>query len=156
MCPTVIGRIHTRVAITCFGPALLGLALSLITGNASWIVLIGIYLLLGITLDVLVYSWALRYQPPWMTFVLALVEFGLLYVIANEVDLDLTALEAVGLYWASWLLAIATKVVLLPLLSLTYLESSGEFRRIEWSIPPQREMLPVMAAPEEPVGEGRG
>ena len=41
-------------------------------------------------------------------------------------------------YFAAWLLAIFTKIVVLPNLSLTYLESAGEFRTTEWSIPPSR------------------
>src|SRR3954453_22594425 len=100
MCPTVIGRVHSRVA-TIVLPAVLGLILSLVTGREDWIVLIGVYLLLGIALDAGAYSWALRYQPPWMTFVLALFEFALLYVLAHILKLNLTNWEAVGLYWAS-------------------------------------------------------
>ena len=38
--------------------------------------------------------------------------------------------EAIIFYWIAWILAIPiTKVVLLPLLSFTYLESAGEIRR---------------------------
>ena len=73
MCPTPIGRIHTRVAIL-FLPALLGTILSLATGRPDWIVLIGVYLMLGVALDAGVYAWVIRYQPPWMTFVLAVFE----------------------------------------------------------------------------------
>ena len=96
MCPTPLGRVHTRVAIIV-GPALLGLVLSLVTGRADWIVLIGVYLLLGVFLDTCVYSWVLKYQPPWMTGVLGLVEFGLIYVLANVLKLDLSPAEAIGL-----------------------------------------------------------
>lgn len=145
MCPTPIGRIHTRVA-TIVLPALLGLILSLISGRPDWVVLIGVFLLLGVTLDASVYSWLLKYQPPWMTGVLALGEFGLLYVLANVLKLDLTPAEAIALYWASWLLATATRIAILPIFSLTYLESSGEFRRVAWSIPPAQASAPILAA----------
>lgn len=145
MCPTPLGRVHTRVA-TIVLPALLGLILSLVTGRADWIVLIGVYLLLGVTLDTTVYPLLLKYQPPWMTFVLALGEFGLLYVLANVLKLDLSPLEAIGLYWASWILAITTKIVLLPIISLTYLESAGEFRQAAWSSPPAQTPVPVIAS----------
>ena len=58
--------------------------------------------------------------------------------------------EAVIFYWICWILAIPlTKVVLLPLFSLTYLESAGEIRRIEWSIPESQVPLPVLAAGAE-------
>src|SRR5215211_1636656 len=108
MCPTPIGRIHTRVA-TIVLPALLGVIVSLITGTAAWIVLIGLYLLQGVALDACVYSWLLRYQPPWMTGVLALAELGLLLVLANAVELGISIPGAIVFYWGAWLLAIATK-----------------------------------------------
>ena len=82
MCPTPIGRIETRVA-TLIGPALLATLVSLLTGRPDWIVLIGVFLLMGVALDAGLYSWLLKYQPPWMTGILALGEFGLLYVLAN-------------------------------------------------------------------------
>ncbi|MGH2744479.1 MAG: hypothetical protein ACRDSN_03605 [Pseudonocardiaceae bacterium] len=130
-------------------PALLAVILSLLTGREDWIVLIGIYLLLGVALDAGLYSWLLRYQPPWMTFVLALGELGLLYVLARVLELSLSSAEAIIFYWVSWLLAVFTKVVLLPIFSLTYLESSLEFRRIDWSIPPEQAPMPVLAAGED-------
>lgn len=148
MCPTPLGRIHTRVT-SLIGPAILGTILSLATGRPDWIVLIGIYLLMGVALDAGAYSWLLKYQPPWMTFVLALGELGILYVIANLVELDLTPAEAIGFYWVSWVLAISTKIALLPVFSLTYLESAGEFRRIAWSLPPAQVPLPVVASIED-------
>jgi hypothetical protein len=148
MCPTPIGRVHTRVAILVL-PAILGTILSIVTGRPDWIVLIGVYLLLGIALDAGVYSWAIPYQPPWMTFVLALFEFALLYVLAHVLKLNLSNWEAVWFYWASWVLAALTKIVILPLASLTYLESAGEFRRIDWSIPASQVPLSVIASEED-------
>jgi pSer/pThr/pTyr-binding forkhead associated (FHA) protein len=154
MCPTTLGRIHTRVATLAFLPALLGLILWAATGRSAWLELLGIYLLLGVALDVVVYPWAIKYQPPWMTFVLALAELGLLYALAHLLDIHLSPLEAIGYYWAAWLLAVGTKIVLLPIASLTYLESAGEFRRDEWSIPPSLELIPIMpSAPRN--GHGR-
>jgi hypothetical protein len=154
MCPTPIGRIHTRVA-TLVLPALLGVILSVIDRNPDWIVLIGVFLLLGVALDAGVYSWLLKYQPPWMTGVLGLGELGLLYVLANVLELDLTPAEAIIFYVVSWSLAIFTKIALLPIFSLTYLESAGEFRRIEWSVPPAQASVPVLASPEE-AAQGAG
>ncbi len=145
MCPTPLGRVQTRVAILT-GPAILGVILSLVTGRPDWIVLIGVYLLMGVALDSAVYSWVLRYQPPWMTGVLAIVEYGLLLILANVLELDLTIPEATIFYWVSWLMAASTKIVILPILSLTYLESSTEFRHASWSIPPAQASVPVVAA----------
>jgi len=145
MCPTPVGRVHTRVASLTL-PAILGLILWLITGREDWIVLIGVYLILGVALDSIVYPLVLRYQPPWMTFVLAVVEFGLMLILVNALELDLSWTEAIVFFWVSWILAVWTKVVILPIWSLTYLESSLEFRAPEWSIPPAQESLPVIAA----------
>jgi hypothetical protein len=156
MCPTPTGRIHTRTA-TIFLPALFGLIVSLVTGHFDWLALIGIYYVMGIFLDTAVYSWLFRFQPPWMTFVLAIAELGLLLVlsqiIGNTADGGLTHVgigEAIIFYWIAWILAIPiTKVVLLPLISVTYLESAGEIRRVEWSIPESQVPLPVLASGAE-------
>jgi hypothetical protein len=156
MCPTPTGRIHTRTA-TIFLPALFGLIVSLVTGHFDWLALIGIYYVMGIFLDTAVYSWLFRFQPPWMTFVLAIAELGLLLVlsqiIGNTADGGLTHIgigEAIIFYWIAWILAIPiTKVVLLPLISVTYLESAGEIRRVEWSIPESQVPLPVLASGAE-------
>lgn len=154
MCPTPTGRIHTRV-FTIFGPALLGGVLSLITGELDWIVIIGIYLLMGIFLDTVIYSWLLKYQPPWMTGVLGLAELGLLLVLVGILsetaggEIDVPVWQAVLFYIGAWCLAIITKIVLLPIFSLTYLESAAEIRRNEWSVPPQQVAVPVLASASE-------
>lgn len=151
MCPTPTGRVHTRVTTIVLGPAVLGLILTLVTGHLDWIVLIGVYLLLGVVLDTTVYSWVLKYQPPWMSFVLALAEYGLLLAITQLLEgfPNISVLEATIFYWVSWVLAIGIKIAVLPIISLTYLESAGEFRRIQWSLPPEQVALPVLASAEE-------
>ena len=155
MCPTPTGRIHTRTA-TIFLPALFGLIVTLVTGHADWIVLIGIYYIQGIFLDACVYSWLFRFQPPWMTFVVGVAELGFLLVFASILNDKAGGLEhhtiggAIIFYWIAWILAIPiTKVVLLPIISLTYLESAGEIRRIDWSIPEANLPLPVLASGAE-------
>jgi len=151
MCPTPVGRVHTRVSTILMGPAVLALIITLVTGHLDWIVLIGVYLLLGVFLDTTIYSWVLKYQPPWMTFVLGLTEYGLLLAITQLLEgfPNISVLEATIFYWVCWFLAFAIKIVVLPILSLTYLESAGEFRRIEWSVPAQQVALPVLASAAE-------
>ena len=44
---------------------------------------------------------------------------------------------------------------MLPNLSLTYIESAGEFRRIEWSLPPEQTPVPVVASvPDSAIRPG--
>lgn len=151
MCPTPTGRVHTRVSTILMGPAVLGLIITLISGHLDWIVLIGVYLLLGVFLDTAVYSWLLKYQPPWMTGALALGEYGLLLAVTQLLEgfPNISIIEATIFYWVSYLLAVSAKIAVLPILSLTYLESAGEFRRTEWSVPASQASLPVLASAAE-------
>jgi hypothetical protein len=143
MCPTILGRIETRTAIL-IGPAMLGTLLSVITGNAGWIVLIGIFLLQGVALDTLLYPYVIRWQPPWLTFVLGLGEFVIVFVLGLVANLHLGVVNAIWFYWVSWGLAVATRIVILPLVSLGWIENGGEFRVTGWSIAPEQEPMPAV------------
>ncbi len=160
MCPTVLGRVQTRVAILVPG-AILATILSLITHNEGWIVTIGIYLLMGVALDTLIYPYLIKWQPPWLTFLLAVGEFFILYVLVKTLKPghapygDPNNFFSFGndwrpilLYWVVWLMAITTKIVILPLVSLSWIENGGEFRRVGWSVAPEYQTLPVLAAIE--------
>lgn len=154
MCPTTLGRIQTRTAILVL-PAVLGAILSVLTKNEGFIVLIGIYLLMGVVLDTCFYSLIIRWQPPWLTFALAVGEFVILYVLAQVLKVGLKPIDAVWFYWLSWALAISTKIVVLPILSLTWIEDGGEFRSADWSVAPEHVPLPVLAAQPATPGEIR-
>ncbi|MCB0866813.1 MAG: FHA domain-containing protein, partial [Solirubrobacterales bacterium] len=92
---------------------------------------------------------------PWMTFVLAVFEFGLLLVLASVLQLDLMIWAAAIFYWVVWILAVVTRIVVFPIASITYLESAAEFRRTQWSIPATQASVPILAAADAP-GPGRG
>src|SRR5580693_887709 len=108
MCPTILGRVQTRWAILLM-PALIAAVISLITGNEGWIVLIGVYFVLGVALDTAFYPFIIRWQPPWLTFTLAVGEFVLVFILAHILKVGLTNVEAVILFWAAWVMAIWTK-----------------------------------------------
>lgn len=167
MCPTYLGRIQTRT-FTLIGPAILATVLSIATDNAGWIVTIGIYYLMGVALDLTVYPRFITWQPPWLTFVLAVGEFILLFVLvkilepghppfgtpADEAIVGADDWRPILLYWVSWVIADWTKIVVLPLVSLSWIENGGELRATGWSVAPQYEPLPIVAAPGDGM-EGR-
>lgn len=150
MCPTPIGRVQTRWSILIM-PAIIATIISLIDQNPGWIILIGVYFVIGVGLDTLFYPFIIRWQPPWLTFTLAAGEFVIVYVVGKVLFVTLTPLEAILLYWCAWWMAIWTKVVVLPLISLSWIEDAGEFRSTGWSVVPEFLPLPVTAFPETPA-----
>lgn len=155
MCPTVLGRVETRWAILIV-PAIIAAVISLVTGNPSWIVLIGLYFVIGVALDTAFYPFIIRWQPPWLTFTLAVGEFILVYIAAKTLKgiHFKSDLEPILAFWIAWWIAIWTKVVILPLLSLSWIENAGEFRSTDWSVAPEYLPLPVTAFTPQQVGSG--
>lgn len=145
MCPTTLGRMETRVAILT-GPLLLSLLLWLVTGSPAWTELMGLFLAQGWVLNALFYPSVIRWQPPWLTAVLGLGEFVIVYVLAHACRLDLPNADAIWFYWVSWALAASTRIVVLPLLRLTWLEDGGQLRSVCWTVPPKREQYEVTGA----------
>jgi hypothetical protein len=152
MCPTILGRIETRTFIL-IGPAIIGAVLSILTGNEGFIVVIGIFLLQGVVLDIFFYPYVIKWQPPWLTFTIAVGEFVIVYTLAQILEVGLKPVDALWFFWLSWTIAIWTKIVILPILSLSWIENAGEFRITGWSVPPEVEPMPVLAA-ETPATPG--
>jgi hypothetical protein len=145
MCPSVLGRVETRTAILV-GPAILALILYLVLGNEGYLVLLGIYYLVGVALDTTIYPQIIKWQPPWLTFVLGAGEFVIVYVLGQVLNVTLQPIDAIWFYWVAWTMAVWTRIVVLPIISLTWIESGGEFRRTGWSHPAENEPVPVVAA----------
>jgi hypothetical protein len=166
MCPTHLGRVETRT-FTLIGPAILATIISLATHNEGWIVAIGIYYLMGVALDLTVYARFITWQPPWLTFVLAVFEFVLLFTLlkilepghapfgtpADDAIVGRDDWRPIALYWVSWVIADWTKIVVLPLVSLSWVENGGELRQTGWTIAPQYQPLPMIVEP--PAESGR-
>ncbi len=147
MCPTIYGRVQTRWAILII-PAIIATIISLITHNPSWIVLIGVYFMIGVALDIGFYPFVIRWQPPWLTFTLAVRRVRAHVHRRARAPPHRGTAHKVGIhfayfwlpiieFWVAWVLAIWTKVVILPLISLSWVEDAGEFRSTGWSIPPE-------------------
>jgi hypothetical protein len=165
MCPTHLGRVETRT-FTLIGPAILATILSLVTQNEGWIVTIGIYYLMGVALDLTVYSRFITWQPPWLTFLLAIFEFVLLFILvkilepgfapygtpADDAIVGKDDWRPILLYWVSWVIADWTKIVVLPLVSLSWVENGGELRQTGWTVAPQYQPLPMIVAPQAESG----
>ena len=125
---TLRGRIETRLAGALVP---VGVAAVLAPILHKWwpLELAGLMLLVGLTLDVVVYHRLLPYQPGWAAVPLGLLELGLTMSAAQLLDLGAPFEPAVLFFAGSWLLAQLLAHAVLPMLHLTWPEDGGELGR---------------------------
>ena len=125
---TLRGRIETRL-VGALVPVLVAAVLAPILHKWWPLELAGLMLLVGLTLDVVVYHRLLPYQPGWAAVPLGLLELGLTMSAAQLLDLGAPFEPAVLFFAGSWLLAQLLAHAVLPLLHLTWPEDGGELGR---------------------------
>lgn len=130
MCFTFIGRLHTRLALLVV-PLLFTGMIVLLTGERAYFTLFGLMAVSGLALELGVYSWLIQYQPRWLTILLAVPEFLLVWWLMALFGPALAGVsnrQAIGLFAAAWLINWLTLQIVLPLLWPRWAEDSGEFR----------------------------
>ncbi|HYK06816.1 MAG TPA: right-handed parallel beta-helix repeat-containing protein [Gaiellaceae bacterium] len=128
MAYTLRGRVETRLA-GAIVPVLVAAVLAPILHKWWPLELAGLMLLIGLTLDVVVYHHLLPYQPGWAAVPLGLLELGLTMAAARLLELGAPLQPAVLFFAGSWLLAQLLAHAVLPLLHLTWPEDGGELGR---------------------------
>jgi hypothetical protein len=121
---TLIGRIQSRLA-----SALPALAVALALQRWWAIELVALMLVLGLTLDVLVYHPALPYQAAWLALPLGAVELGLVYGGMHALGIMAPLGWALALFAIGWLGSQLAGHALFPRLRLEYAELGGELGR---------------------------
>jgi hypothetical protein len=129
MCLTFTGRIHTRLA-ALIGPFVLTCVLVLLTGERDYFELFVVMAGSGLALELGVYGWLIRYQPRWLTVLLAIPEFMLIMWLMrlSTFATGLSASQAAGLFLVAWLISWLTLQIVLPLVRPRWVEDGGEFR----------------------------
>ena len=125
---TLRGRIETRLAGALL-PVLVAAVLAPILHKWWPLELVGLMLLIGLTLDVLVYHPLLPYQPAWAAVPLGLFELGLTLAAARLLDLGAPLRPALLRVAGTWVLTQLLAHAVLPLLHLTWPEDGGELGR---------------------------
>lgn len=141
MCPTLLGRWHARLAMVA--PAALAALLALWAGaDGAWMVLAGLWLVLGAAVDAAVYRPLVRWQPGALTFAMGLAEWLLLAGVAHAVRLGIGIVPLTVAYGCAWLVGHAVRVAVLPVVFVTRLEEGGEVGRPRWWIPAGQHVRP--------------
>jgi hypothetical protein len=118
---TLKGRVESRLVATL--PALL-VAFAI---HRWWAVyLVALMLVVGVTLDALVYDRLIPYQPAVLAVPLGLLELALLYGLMDAIPIRAPHAAALALFGLAWLSAQLFVLGALPRLQLTYAETGGE------------------------------
>lgn len=130
MCFTLPGRVETRL-FSLILPLGVMVLFAAVSGNSSYWTLFALMALIGLALDVGVYSWLIHYQPRWLTIALGGFEFLVILAVVTWLPLVQVGLEfgeALVFYVVAWSGALLTTQALLPLLWTRWAEDGGEIR----------------------------
>ncbi len=128
MCFTFSGRLGTRLYSLAW-PLVVTALFSAALDSADYWSLFALMVIIGFALDIGVYSWAISYQPRWLTIVLGGLEFFAIRYAAQHVPLfavHLTDAQAAFFYVCAWLGAWVTTQMVLPLVWPRWAENGGE------------------------------
>lgn len=141
MCPTLLGRLHTRLAMVAL-PALAAAIAFWLGAGAHWLALAGMWLVLGAAVDAGLYRPLVRWQPGVLTVGMGLAEWILVAGVAHAVHLGIGVVALSVAYWSGWLVGHAVRLAVLPVVFVTRQEEGGEVGRPRWWIPAGQHVRP--------------
>lgn len=126
MCFSLAGRLQTR-AVALLHALILAILFAGANWNLSYFTMFFWMVGMAFVLDLFVYSRWIGYQPRWLTIVLGVFEFFLLFILVpGPKDLG----QMLGFYLLAWLAGWLTLEILLPLAWPRWAEDAGEFRQL--------------------------
>lgn len=126
MCLTLPGRIQTR-AVTLINVLILAILFASLTKNLGYFTMFFLMVVVALPLDLFVYSKLIQFQPRWLTILLGIGEFFILFLFAPQ---PVTLLQMAVFYIPAWLAGWLTMEILLPLAWPRWAEDGGEFRSL--------------------------
>lgn len=118
------GRLQTKLVtfIILWAVTLVALVL---TVNLMFGQMLLISMVVGLILELL-WSWIFVHQPGWLTILLGLVEFLVIFAIAIGLDLGISWQQSLLYYLCAWLSTQVFLIYILPVWRLTWIDRGRE------------------------------